>query len=194
MAFLGLASVLLCIISLIIIINPKWLSKGNFILTRKSGALILLLSFVGFISAFALDKPTITIQQQATISTIQNEEQPKTQEEQPKIQIEDAIIKRVTDDVNRRDFVKDTAIIVDKNQVSLAVIVGYAVNKETAKRIGDNFVRTFGASAGGKFLEKDYYGEVYDYYNLIITVATPDETVIVSGAKVTTAPSIIWNS
>ncbi|MCR8981484.1 hypothetical protein [Brevibacillus laterosporus] len=194
MAFLGLASVLLFFISLIITINPKWLSRGNFVLTRKRGALILLLSFVGFISAFTLDKPTGTSSQQATISTVQNEEQPKTEEEQTKIQIEDAIIKRVTDDVKKRDFVKDAAITVDKDRVSLAVIVGYAVNKETAKRIGDNFVRTLGAAAGGKFPEKDYYGEVYDHYDLIITVATPDETIISTGAKVTYAPSIKWDS
>ncbi|QIC06159.1 hypothetical protein GOP56_11405 [Brevibacillus sp. 7WMA2] len=194
MAFLGLASVLLFFVSLIIIINPKWLSKGNFVLTRKRGTLILLLSFIGFISAFTLDKPTGLSSQQATTSKVQNEEQTKTEEEQPKIQIEDAIIKRVTDDVKKRDFVKDAAIIVDKDRVSLAVIVGYAVNKETAKRIGNNFVRTLGSAAGGKSPEKDYYGEVYDYYDLIITVATPDETIISTGAKVTNAPGIKWDS
>ncbi|OAJ75115.1 hypothetical protein AYJ08_05715 [Brevibacillus sp. SKDU10] len=194
MAFLGLASVLLFFISLIIIINPKWLSKGNFVLTRKRGTLILLLSFVGFISAFVLDKPTSTTSQQAITSNAQNEEQPKTQEDQPKIQIEDAIIKRVTDDMKKRDFVKDAAITLDKGRVSLAVIVDYTVNKDTAKRIGDNFVRTLGAAAGGKFPEKDYYGEVYDYYDLLITVATPDETIISTGAKVKNVSSIKWDS
>ncbi|WP_181023585.1 hypothetical protein [Brevibacillus laterosporus] len=142
------------------------------------------MSFVGFVCAVALDGPTGSV---STTSNIQSEEQPK-------IQIEDAIIKRVTDDVKKRDFVKDAAITVDKDRVSLAVIVGYAVNKETAKRIGDNFVRTLGAVAGGESPEKDYYGEVYDYYDLIITVATPDEKVIVSGAKVTIAPGIKWDS
>ncbi|AUM64500.1 hypothetical protein C0R09_08130 [Brevibacillus laterosporus] len=157
--------------------------------------MILILSFIGFFSAFTLDKPpTSTTSQQAVISVVQHEGQTKTEEEQTKIQIEDAIINRVADDMKKREFVKDAAIIVDKDRVSLAVIVDYTVNKETVKRIGDNFVRTLGVAAGGKFPEKDYYGEVYDYYDLIITVATPDETIISTGAKVTNVSSIKWDS
>ncbi|MBG9788748.1 hypothetical protein [Brevibacillus laterosporus] len=184
MAVLGATSIIIFFIAIVVVINPRWLSRGKFHLARKHGLIVLLLSFVGFVCAVALDGPTGSV---STTSNVQSEEQPK-------IQIEDSTIKRVIDDVKQRDFVKDAAITVDKNKASLAVIVDYTVNKETAKRIGDNFVRTLGSAAGGKFPEKDYYGEVYDYYDLIITVATPDETIISTGAKVTNAPSIKWDS
>ncbi|RAP30712.1 hypothetical protein C2W64_01908 [Brevibacillus laterosporus] len=134
--------------------------------------------------AVASDKPTDTI---STTSSVQNEEQPK-------IQIDDKLIQRATEYVKSGDYVKDAAIAVEGPRASLVVTVDYAVNKETAKNIADNFVRTLGSEAGGKSPTRDYYGEVYDYYDILVTVITPDGKEVLLGAKVTSASNIRWNS
>lgn len=88
--------------------------------------------------------------------------------------------------------VQDAAIAVKGGKISFAVIVGAAINEETAKDIGDNFVRQLSAFTDGSTPTKDYYGELYDQYDVLITVGDSAQNVIVQGAKVKGAKKITW--
>lgn len=85
--------------------------------------------------------------------------------------------------------VRDAAVGQKGKQLSLAIIVDYATSKERAKELGDAFVRlvkTFGPEPDpGKMIGKG----TFDY---LITVATPDQRVIVQGAKVSFSEYISW--
>jgi hypothetical protein len=85
--------------------------------------------------------------------------------------------------------VQDAAITQDGDQLSLALIVGYATNEETAKDLGDSFVRlikTFGPEdAPGKEIGPGIY-----YY--LIGVYYPDETLVAMGAKCPSCSKITW--
>ncbi|TPG77699.1 hypothetical protein EEL32_22485 [Brevibacillus laterosporus] len=188
MAFLGLASVLLFFISLIVVINPKWFFRGKIKPSRKLVSLVVVLSFACFLFALS-DKPTgsPTITQQSAA--------PEVQKEDPidiKIIIDDKLIARVVEYMKANDQVEDAAIVVEDDRVSMVATVGSAVNEETAKSVADSFVRTLGSEAGGKSPKRDYYGEVYDYYSMMVNVVGPDGKQIVSGSKVKSATSIRW--
>jgi len=85
--------------------------------------------------------------------------------------------------------VRDADIIQEGKVLSLAIIVGYATSEERARQLGDNFVRlvkTFGPdSSPGKIIGQG----TYDY---LIAVATPDQRIIVQGAKVNSSDHITW--
>ncbi|MFY0147836.1 hypothetical protein [Bacillus cytotoxicus] len=100
--------------------------------------------------------------------------------------------KMALEQVKQNPLVRDAHIEVNGKTIVMAVIVGTAVNKEAAKEIGDNFVRNLGAFSGGKPPEKNYYGEIFDNYDLQIGVGTGPDNIIVQGAKVTSAKKITW--
>ena len=85
--------------------------------------------------------------------------------------------------------VLDAAVTQDGKKLSLVLIVNYATSEETAKQLGDNFVRmvkTFGPeSAPSKIIGKG----MFDY---LIGVYYPNEQLIVMGAKVDFADHITW--
>ncbi len=100
--------------------------------------------------------------------------------------------KMALEQVKQNPLVSDAHIEVNGKTIVMAVILGTAVNKETAKEIGDNFVRNLGTFSGGKPPEKYYYGEIFDNYDLQIGVGTGPDNIIVQGAKVTSAKKITW--
>jgi hypothetical protein len=85
--------------------------------------------------------------------------------------------------------VQDAAITQDGDQLSLALIVGYSTNEETAKDLGDSFVRlvkTFGPEeAPGKEIGPGLY-----YY--LIGVYYPDGSLVAMGAKCPSCSKITW--
>ncbi|MDR4936033.1 hypothetical protein RGU11_06590 [Rossellomorea marisflavi] len=58
--------------------------------------------------------------------------------------------------------------------------------------MSDNFVRQLAAFPFGEGPTKDYYGEIYDKYNMQVAVFDANEKAIVYGAKVTSSPKITW--
>ena len=85
--------------------------------------------------------------------------------------------------------VQDAAIIQDGKQLSLALIVGYSTNEETAKELGDSFVRlvkTFGPEDAP---QKEIGPGLYDY---LIGVYYPNETQVALGAKCSSCSKISW--
>ncbi|OPY56979.1 MAG: hypothetical protein A4E51_00218 [Methanosaeta sp. PtaU1.Bin055] len=85
--------------------------------------------------------------------------------------------------------VQDAAITQDGDQLSLAIIVPYGTNEETAKDLGDSFVRlvkTFGPEeAPGKEIGPG----IYDY---LVGVYYPNGDTVALGAKVSNARAIHW--
>jgi len=95
------------------------------------------------------------------------------------------------------DEVADSAIVVKGDEISLVVIVKYPVKKSIAMSLGDNFVRLLSSSAASysdKFTgpTKNNYGNLYNYYGLLVGVYTETEQEIALGAKVTGSPKITW--
>jgi len=97
-------------------------------------------------------------------------------------------------------LVKDAAIAIKGRDVVLSLIVNRATNEETARRLGDNFVR-FLAGAVNRWSDderlnkrptKDYYGGLWDHYNAHIVVAFDANTVFQRGTKSRRAASIEW--
>ena len=85
--------------------------------------------------------------------------------------------------------VQDAAIGQKGNDLSLAIIAGYATNEEYAKELGDSFVRlvkTFGPEDPPG---KEIGPGIYDY---LIGVYRPNGENIVLGAKVSGARKITW--
>jgi hypothetical protein len=86
-------------------------------------------------------------------------------------------------------MVRDAAILQDDETVHLVIVVSYAANDTYARELGDSFVRlvkTFSEDAApGQRIGQG----MYDY---IVTVARPDESVIVRGAKNRFAEDMKW--
>jgi hypothetical protein len=101
------------------------------------------------------------------------------------------------DQIKAYSEVLDAAIAQDGYTLSLAIVVPAATSQERAKELGEAFMRL---TKNFALLESDEkqkepvpgqeIGEgIFDY---LITVASPDQTIIVQGAKVRNATHITW--
>ena len=86
-------------------------------------------------------------------------------------------------------LVRDAAMTQDGNQVSLVLIVDYAIDPDYARQLGDNFVRL-----AKSFLKDDPPGKAigrgkYDY---LIRVYYPNEKRLALGAKSRVSDRISW--
>lgn len=86
--------------------------------------------------------------------------------------------------------VKDAAIVQEGDDLSLALIVGYATSERGAKELGENFVRLTKTFIDDEPSPEKRIGE--GIYNYTIGVYTPDEERIVLGVKVDFGRSISW--
>ncbi|PVE74434.1 hypothetical protein [Priestia megaterium] len=116
----------------------------------------------------------------------------KSKSKTEKIKITKTAINEAVEQTKEDPLVEDAAVSLKDEKISMAVIVNSATNKEKAKEIGDNFVRQLGSFADGKVPTKDYYGEIYDQYDLLISVGNSAQDIIISGAKVKEASKITW--
>jgi hypothetical protein len=85
--------------------------------------------------------------------------------------------------------VQDAAIQQDGKQLSLAIIVGYATNEETAKDLGDSFVRLVKSFSPEDAPQKEIGPGIYDY---LVGVYYPDKTQVALGAKCSSCRKITW--
>jgi hypothetical protein len=85
--------------------------------------------------------------------------------------------------------VQDAAIQQDGKQLSLAIIVGYATNEETAKDLGDSFVRFVKSFGPEDAPQKEIGPGIYDY---LVGVYYPDKTQVALGAKCSSCRKITW--
>lgn len=121
------------------------------------------------------------------------EVKPEKKEEKPaKIEVSETAITMAVESTKQVDGVSDAAISIKDGQISFAVIVGASTNEETAQEIGANFIRQLSSFTEGSTPTKDYYGELYDQYDVLITVADSAKNVIAQGAKVKSSSKITW--
>ncbi|WP_377890411.1 hypothetical protein [Alkalihalobacillus sp. R86527] len=120
----------------------------------------------------------------------ETEETKTTSEESPTP--DEAAIEMAVDSIKDYDMVKDAAIAVDGNDISFAIIANSSVTEETAKELGDNFVRMLGSFSGGESPSKDYYGGLYDDYSALVKVADSSEEEIMMGAMSKGTQRITW--
>jgi len=85
--------------------------------------------------------------------------------------------------------VQDAAIQQDGTQLSLAIIVGYATNEETAKDLGDSFVRLVKTFGPEEDPQKEIGPGLYDY---LIGVYYPNKVQVAFGAKCSGCRKITW--
>ncbi|WP_232696115.1 hypothetical protein [Brevibacillus daliensis] len=190
MALLGSASILLFIISLVVIINPNWFFRGSFKPSRRHVSIVTALSFVLFVFAVVNDEPTSHPQASAETSTSSKE---TSTTEKPKIAITDEAIKNTIEYAKKfNNNVRDAAVLVEGDKVTLAATVGFATSEEAAKEVGDGIIRLLASEVDGKGPTKDYYGELYDHYSLMVVVGTPDTKPIVMGAKAKGSRFLVW--
>jgi outer membrane murein-binding lipoprotein Lpp len=91
--------------------------------------------------------------------------------------------------IKHNTMVQDAAITQDGKHLSLAIIVEYATNEETAKDLGDSFLRlvkTFGPEDAP---QKEIGPGIYDY---LVGVYYPDKTQVALGAKCSSCRKIAW--
>ncbi|WP_022794710.1 hypothetical protein [Marinococcus halotolerans] len=96
--------------------------------------------------------------------------------------------------------VKDVHAAVDEDgkTISLAIVVESATNEDYAKDLADSFIRSLSSGAsiyGNEDLEspnKNNLGELYDYYDLHVVVATSSEEYIVQGFKAKGRQSLVY--
>lgn len=112
-------------------------------------------------------------------------------------EIPEEAINMAVDQIKQEEIVKDAAVVVKGNGISLAVVVYYATNEITARQIGENFVRLLGSMTASLSEElngpsKDHLGDLYNHYDLLITVASNSNKIIVQGAKIRGGSDISW--
>ncbi|MEW4328220.1 hypothetical protein Q0N12_16335 [Rossellomorea marisflavi] len=116
---------------------------------------------------------------------------PKQEKKVSAVEVTDFAIQQAIELTESDSLVQDAAVNVEGDTIYLAIIAP-AVNKEYGKELGDNFVRQLAAFSEGESPTKDYYGEIYDNYNMQVGVFDANEKAIVYGAKVTSSPKITW--
>jgi cation transport regulator ChaB len=106
-------------------------------------------------------------------------------------------IEMAKEQMKQNDDVKDVAIVVEGNYVAMAVVMNNSGSEEYAKELGQKFAQTFGnvnASLNNelKGSADKQFGDIFNYYNLSLAVATSAEEVIAAGTKETNANSVTW--
>ncbi|MDX6152815.1 hypothetical protein [Marinococcus sp. PL1-022] len=86
----------------------------------------------------------------------------------------------------------------DSKTISLAIVVESATNEDYAKDLADSFIRSLSSGAsiyGNEDLEspdKNNLGELYNYYDLHVVVATSSEEYIIQGFKAKGSQSLVY--
>lgn len=115
----------------------------------------------------------------------------KKAEKKETVKVTDYGIKQAVELTTADDLVKDAAVNVEDGTIYIAIIAP-AVNEEYAKELGDNFVRQLATFSEGKAPTKDYYGEIYEKYNMQVGIFGANDKEIAYGAKARTAKKITW--
>ena len=112
--------------------------------------------------------------------------------------ISDEAIEMAKDQI-KSDFVGDTSIKIDDDEIILGIIVSPSANEDFSKDVGERFARLLASfvSATNKDVDlksptNESLGEIYDYYDLHIIVGTGPENVIVHGAKSSGSRVLVW--
>ncbi|PLR65991.1 hypothetical protein [Bacillus sp. UMB0893] len=127
--------------------------------------------------------------------TEEKKESVKKAESKPKdnkIEITQFAIDMAIDTVKGNSGVEDAAVSVKGDEISMALVVNSATTGEAAKEALDNFARSLTIRLDGKGPTKDYYGEVYDQYSVILTAVDSQDNEKAFGAMAKGTHRISW--
>lgn len=111
--------------------------------------------------------------------------------------ITDPMVDYAVDLIMEYRGVRDAAVSIKENTIYMVIIADYSTSKEYAKDLGDSFIRTLGSKAamdnkGLSGPSKDSFGSLYDYYDVQVQVAGPDQKAIALGVKSRNGKNIRW--
>ncbi len=102
--------------------------------------------------------------------------------------------------IEENELVKDAALIYrsNLNMLIFAIQTYEKINSETAKELGETFIRSFGEQIA---LEKNFsfpteqnFGGIYNIYDLLIVVGTGSDDFLLKGRKYTEDLKISWET
>lgn len=115
----------------------------------------------------------------------------KKEKKKETVKVTDFAIKQAVELTSGDDLVQDAAVEIDDGTIYIA-ITAPAVNKDYAKELGDNMVRQLATFSEGEGPTKDYYGEIYEKYDLHVGIFGHNQKEIAYGTKITVSDKIRW--
>lgn len=114
-------------------------------------------------------------------------------------EITDTMKETATNTLLKNHDVIAADIIPQEDTLGIAIIVAAGTTKTRAEELSEIYLRTLAGAASATYKEleaptKTSLGELYDYYELVISVgtSTKEEDLIAKGTKVRGAKSIYW--
>ena len=122
-----------------------------------------------------------------------------TDPESQKYLITDDMVDVATREIKKNIEIVNAGIIPQEGTLGIAIIVSGGTTSERGKALAESYLKSLAGAASAAYNDlagpkSDSLGEIFDYYELVITVGTgPDEeTYIAEGTKVKGAKSIYW--
>ncbi|KMK93736.1 hypothetical protein [Rossellomorea marisflavi] len=115
----------------------------------------------------------------------------ETKKKKDDVKVTEFGIRQAVELTTADDLVHDAAVEIDDGTIYIA-ITAPAVNEDYAKELGDNMVRQLATFSEGEGPTKDYYGEIYEKYDLHVGVFGHNQKEIAYGTKITVSDKIRW--
>ncbi|MDH8677103.1 hypothetical protein QE109_03025 [Fusibacter bizertensis] len=115
--------------------------------------------------------------------------------------VTEAMIDIATSELKKNIDVSDASVIPQDNTLGIAIIIKPGTSQERAVELTEAYLKSLSGAAAAAYSDlkaptKETLGELYDYYELVITVgtSTKPEDFIAKGTKVRGASSIYWRN
>ena len=122
-----------------------------------------------------------------------------TDPETQKYVITEDMIDVATREIKKNIETVDAGIIPQEDTLGIAIIVSGGTTSERGKELAEAYLKSLAGAASAAYSElagpkSNSLGEIYDYYELVITVGTgvEEDTYIAEGTKNKGADDIIW--
>ena len=124
-------------------------------------------------------------------------------EEEPEMEfpITEDMIQIATSSLLKNTDVLDADIIPQELTLGIAIIIAPGTDKERAEELAELYVEALAGAASATYKElkapdEDFLGELYDYYDLVITAGTSTkaEDIVAKGTLKKGASSIYWRT
>lgn len=176
--------------------------KKKFVLKKHHVILTLaLLALIYFLVRFTTPygELNVNLEGKEALEGGENVFNESTDPETQKYIITEDMIDVATREIKKNIEIVSAGIIPQEGTLGIAIIVSGGTTSERGKALAETYLKSLSGAASATYSdllgpETDSLGEIYDYYELIITVGTgPEEdTYIAEGTKVKGAKSIYW--
>lgn len=113
--------------------------------------------------------------------------------------VTDEMIEIATNTLLRNIDAVDAAVIPQNDTLGVAIIVAPGTDAERAQSMASEYLKALAGAASATYSDlkaptKDTLGQLYDFYELVITIGTgtDEESFIARGTKVKGAKAIFW--